>query len=133
MLALLATNIAGESVGRKKRLASHSVHAFTHHETAHALPAGHAHITPLIHTHAIHHNVPLTHDAPLAQVSHFVHAPPLDQLNAAHLIHPAPAIPIASDPAIGHHALYERLPVPVSVSHTVPQVRNINQMHNLNQ
>lgn len=132
-MAWLATNITAENEGRWKREALHSVHDFTHHQTAHALSAGHAHITPLINTHHAIHSVPLTHDAPLAQVSHFVHAPPLDQLNAAHLIHPASAIPIAADPAIGHHAIYERLPIPVAASHTVPQVRNFNRFHNLNQ
>lgn len=104
MFAFLSTSNAG--VTKREKRGVHSVHNFPHHEIAHGLPAGHAHITPLTANHAIH-NVPLTQAAPLAQVSGFIHAPVLEQLNAAHLIHPAPAIPIAAAPAIGHHVLYE--------------------------
>lgn len=107
MFALISTSIVG-ATKRDKRGLLHDAHSFSHHDIAHGLSTGHGHVTPLTATHAIH-GVSLTQAAPLAQVSGFVHAPVLDQLNAAHLIHPAPAIPIAAGPAIGHHALFEKV------------------------
>lgn len=94
----MATSTAGEAK-REKRGVSHGAHTFGHHQITHGLSTGHSHITTLTGVHAIH-SVPLNHGAPLATVSSFVHVPPLDQLNAAHLVHPAPVIPIAPAPAI---------------------------------
>ncbi|XP_055306737.1 histidine-rich protein PFHRP-II-like [Sitodiplosis mosellana] len=114
MFALVTTSIAGETK-REKRGVLHGAHAFPHHELAHGLPAGHAHITPLIGAHAIH-SAPLTNGSPLAAVSGFVHAPVLDQLNAAHLVHPAPAIPIAAAPAIAP-IVHEQAYIGVAIQH----------------
>lgn len=57
------------------------------------------HITDLHTTHAFH-TVPLQRVGPLAQVSSLVHAPPLNQLNAAHLIHFAPQSQVPISPYV---------------------------------
>lgn len=71
----------------------------------------HGHLTHLAHQsdhqyniiphtiHAVHTGV-LTQAGPLAQVSGLVHAPPLNQLNAAHLIHMAPTAQIPISPYV---------------------------------
>lgn len=97
-MALVAIGNAAE-IKRVKRGDLHGAQVF---QIAHNLPTKHVHVTHLTSAHAVH-NEHLTQAGPLAQLSGFIHAPVLDQLNAAHLVHPAPAIPIAASPAIGHY------------------------------
>lgn len=57
------------------------------------------HVTDLHNTHAFH-TVPLTQAGPLAQVSSLVHSPPLNQLDAAHLIHFASPAQVPISPLV---------------------------------